>query len=79
VPIIMLSDYAAESVVAEARASGVHDFIAKPFSPDLLLSHIRRTLLNPRPFIRTKSYVGPEHPCRRELPASDPTKAGAAP
>ncbi len=76
VPIVMLSDYAAESVVSEARAAGVHDFIAKPFSPDLLFAHIRRTLLNPRPFIRTKSYVGPEHPCRPGLPA-EPTKAGA--
>jgi two-component system chemotaxis response regulator CheY len=71
VPIIMLSDYAVESVVAEARASGVHDFIAKPFSPDLLFAHIRRTLLTPRRFIRTKAYVGPEHPCHPELRASE--------
>lgn len=62
VPIIMLSGLAAHWVVTAARASGVHELIAKPFSPDLLYSRISRTLNNPRPFIRSKDYVGPAAP-----------------
>lgn len=59
VPIIMITGLAAEWIVNQARESGVHDIIAKPFSPDLVFSRIQLTLNHPRPFIRSRRYCGP--------------------
>lgn len=61
-PIIMIADVAAERVVAEARAAGVHELIAKPFSPDGPFSRIQRTLNHPRPLVHSKTFVGPAPP-----------------
>ncbi len=59
-PIIMISSYTEENRVVEARDAGVHEYMAKPLPPTDLYSRIEATLNNPRPFVRTDSYVGPE-------------------
>ncbi len=72
VPIIMVSGFTAEGLVMEALNAGVHEFVAKPFSADMLFGRIVRTLAHPRPFVRTKTYIGPE---RRDAgPAMGPDR-----
>ena len=62
VPIIMLSGFTEFRRVAEARDAGVNEFLAKPVSVESLGLRIQSLINNPRPFIRTKNFMGP---CRR--------------
>ena len=60
VPVIMISALTDQHHVSEARDSGVHEFLAKPFSPDSLRAHIISALDPDRKIVRDKGYVGPE-------------------
>ena len=60
VPIIMLTGHTEMNRVMEARDSGVHEFLAKPISAMGLYSRVRSIIENPRSFVRTKAYFGPD-------------------
>ncbi|MBT5459160.1 MAG: response regulator [Rhodospirillaceae bacterium] len=60
VPIIMLSGYTEYRRVTEARDAGINEFLAKPISAKSLYLRFASIIDNPRPFIRTKSYFGPD-------------------
>jgi len=60
VPIIMLSGYTEYRRVTEARDAGVNEFLAKPISAKALYQRFAMIIDNPRPFIRTKTYFGPD-------------------
>ena len=65
VPIIMLSGHSEQVRIAEARDSGVTEFVAKPISPEVLYRRIAEIILNPRQFVRNKAFFGPDR--RRRL------------
>ncbi|OPZ78380.1 MAG: Chemotaxis protein CheY [Alphaproteobacteria bacterium ADurb.Bin438] len=60
VPIIMLTGHTEMHRIIEARDSGVNEFLAKPISAKSLYSRIKSIIEKPRPFIRTKTYFGPD-------------------
>ncbi len=60
IPIIMLTGYAEMCQVLEARDAGVNEFLAKPISAHALHARIRSIIERPRPFIRTKTFFGPD-------------------
>lgn len=60
VPIIMLSGHSEKSRVAQARDAGVTEFLAKPIAAKALYERVLSVVLNPRPFIRTSSFFGPD-------------------
>lgn len=60
IPIIMLTGKASRDDVQIARDAGVTEFIAKPFSIKELKRKIIEVIQNPRPFIVTKNYIGPD-------------------
>jgi two-component system chemotaxis response regulator CheY len=60
VPIIMLSGYTEFGRVTEARDAGVHEFLAKPISAKALYQRFAAIIDNPRPFVRTKQFFGPD-------------------
>ena len=60
VPIIMLSGYSEYRRVTEARDAGVNEFLAKPISAKALYLRFASIIDNPRSFIRTKHYFGPD-------------------
>lgn len=60
VPVIMVTAYTEASRVNEARDAGINEFLGKPISATSLYSRIKAIIEKPRPFIRTKSYVGPD-------------------
>lgn len=66
VPIIMLTARSYEERVKRARDHGVTEFIAKPFSFSVVIEHLRAIFENPRPFVRTTTYFGPD---RRRISA----------
>jgi DNA-binding response OmpR family regulator len=59
-PIIMLTGHSEKKRVVAARDAGVTEFLAKPISAKALYQRILNVVANPRPFIKTKSYFGPD-------------------
>jgi two-component system, chemotaxis family, chemotaxis protein CheY len=58
--IIMLTGHSEKARVMAARDAGVTEFLAKPISAKGLYQRIVNVVANPRPFIRTKTYFGPD-------------------
>jgi len=59
-PIIMLTGHSEKKRVVSARDAGVTEFLAKPISAKGLYQRIVNAVANPRPFIKTKTYFGPD-------------------
>ena len=60
VAIIMLTGHSEKKRVTDARDAGVTEFLAKPISAKGLYQRIVNVVANPRPFIKTKTYFGPD-------------------
>lgn len=60
VPIIMLTAHSEKRRVTAARDAGVTEFMTKPISATALYRRILNIILNPRPFIKTETYFGPD-------------------
>jgi two-component system, chemotaxis family, chemotaxis protein CheY len=60
VPIILLTGHCDKRRVMTARDAGVTEFLAKPISAKALYQRILNVVVSPRPFIRTKTYFGPD-------------------
>ncbi len=60
VPIIMLSSFSDEERIRLARDHGVTEFLAKPFTVDIVLKRLEAVIEAPRSFVRTGSYFGPD-------------------
>jgi len=60
VPVIMLTGHTEYSRVVEARDCGIHEFLAKPISPKALYRRIVSIIRNPRDFIKTRTFFGPD-------------------
>jgi len=56
----MVTGHTEKSRVMAARDAGVTEFLAKPISAKALYQRIVNVVANPRPFIKTKSYFGPD-------------------
>ncbi len=60
VPVIMITAYAELDSVADARDSGVNEFMAKPISAAALEKRIRRVLEDGRQFVEAEDFSGPD-------------------
>ena len=60
VAIIMLTGHSEKKRVVAARDAGVTEFLTKPTSAKALYQRIINVVANPRPFIKTKTYFGPD-------------------
>jgi two-component system, chemotaxis family, chemotaxis protein CheY len=60
VPIIMLTGHSEKHRVVAAREAGVTEFLAKPISAKALYQRLLAVVAYPRPFIRTKTFFGPD-------------------
>lgn len=60
VAIIMLTGHSEKKRVVSARDAGVTEFLAKPISAEGLYQRIINVVANPRSFIKTKTYFGPD-------------------
>ena len=59
-PIIVLSAYSEKKHVVQARDCGATEFLCKPVSASALFRRIQNVIENPRPFIKTKDFFGPD-------------------
>lgn len=60
VSILMLTGHADQRLVIAARDAGVSEFMAKPFTVAGLLRRIEALIFQPRRFVRSPDYVGPD-------------------
>jgi DNA-binding response OmpR family regulator len=56
----MLTGHTEKQRVTAARDAGITEFLAKPISAKALYQRIVNVVANPRPFIKTKTYFGPD-------------------
>lgn len=69
-PVIMITGHSTMKRVNEARDVGVTEFLSKPVTARGVLERINRVVENPRPFVRTGDYFGPDRR-RRNDPSYD--------
>jgi CheY-like chemotaxis protein len=62
--IILTTDAPTRSFLEAARAVGVDEVVAVPFTTQALMARIRSVIERPRPFVDSSTYVGP---CRRRV------------
>jgi two-component system chemotaxis response regulator CheY len=67
IPIIMVTGHPSYEVVMKARNAGVNEMLCKPVSAKDLYVRVMSCLCNPREFIKTDQYFGPDR--RRHLSA----------
>jgi two-component system, chemotaxis family, chemotaxis protein CheY len=56
----MLTGHSEKKRVTAARDAGITEFMAKPISAKALYQRILNVVVNPRPFVKTKTYFGPD-------------------
>ncbi|MCB9981273.1 MAG: response regulator [Rhodospirillales bacterium] len=59
-PVVVCSAYTSGSLVSETRDLGANEVIVKPVSAAELAKRIQRTINSPRPFVKSKSFFGPD-------------------
>ncbi|OHC74698.1 MAG: hypothetical protein A3G18_06940 [Rhodospirillales bacterium RIFCSPLOWO2_12_FULL_58_28] len=67
VPIILITSFADASHVQMARNAGVSEFLAKPFSLEMLVSRMHAAIDRPRPFVESSVFTGPDRRRKWEL------------
>jgi two-component system chemotaxis response regulator CheY len=65
-PVIMITGHSTMKRVNEARDVGVTEFLSKPVTARGVLERINRVVENPRPFVRTGDYFGPDRRRRND-------------
>jgi two-component system, chemotaxis family, chemotaxis protein CheY len=60
VPIIMLTGHSDKKRVMIARDAGITECLCKPISPKSLYERIINVIAKARPFVKTKTYFGPD-------------------
>jgi two-component system chemotaxis response regulator CheY len=59
-PVIMITGHSTSRRVTEARDVGVNEFLSKPVTARGVLERIAQVVDNPRPFVRSAGYFGPD-------------------
>ncbi|MDB5447443.1 MAG: chemotaxis receiver domain protein CheYIII [Phenylobacterium sp.] len=73
-PILMLTGYTEHRRVTAARDAGVSEFLSKPFTVAGLLRRIDALIQNPRPFVRSGDYFGPDRRRRADPKYTGPDR-----
>jgi len=78
VPVLMITGHSEKQHVEAARDAGVTEFLAKPVTVKGVGARLNSVLTNPRPFVRTQSFTGPDRR-RRQVPVEDDMRGSGAP
>jgi DNA-binding response OmpR family regulator len=68
VPIILVSGHSTTTAVMLSRDTGANFFVAKPFTPKILLERIMFVSRDKRPYVEAGAYVGPDRRWKGEGP-----------
>lgn len=67
-PVIMMTGHTERDNIENARDAGVTEFLAKPFTAKNLHARISALIDQPRPFVKTRSFFGPDRRRRDDAP-----------
>jgi two-component system chemotaxis response regulator CheY len=59
-PILLMTSDTTETTIKNARDVGANMVVAKPMSPNSLYDRLTWVAFNPRPFVDTATYFGPD-------------------
>jgi CheY-like chemotaxis protein len=59
-PVIMITGHSTYARVHEAREAGVNEFLAKPLTARGVIERLHQVVDNPRQFVRSDDYFGPD-------------------
>lgn len=65
VPIILMTGFSERRRVMQARDAGVTEFLVKPFNARDLYRRIAAIVENPRQFVRSENFFGPDRRRKR--------------
>ena len=71
-PIILVTGYAEEKRVIEARDKGITEFLVKPFKANDLYTRIEQIIEKPRRFVKCIDYFGPDRRRKKKDEFSGP-------
>jgi CheY-like chemotaxis protein len=74
VPVIMLTAHTERTRVEAARDAGVSEFCTKPVTAAEMLRKISSVIDNPRAFVRSETYVGPDRRRRQDPDYTGPER-----
>ena len=74
-PVIITSSLTEPESVMEARDAGMTTFIARPFSPKLIYDRMCTVTENPRAYVRSDDFFGPDRRHRKIAVENDRRKA----
>lgn len=74
IPIILCTAFTGFQSIVKARDAGVTEILAKPISPDQIMEKLHNALFNPRNFVITDHYFGPDRRRRIKMIAKDNEK-----
>ncbi|WP_297513273.1 response regulator [uncultured Caulobacter sp.] len=66
VPIVMITGHSTERRVREGRDAGVNEFLTKPITARGVIHRLTLLIENPRPFVRSEDYFGPDRRRRND-------------
>jgi two-component system chemotaxis response regulator CheY len=78
VPVLMITGHSEKQHVEAARDAGVTEFLAKPVTVKGVGARLNSLLTNPRPFVRTHTFTGPDRR-RRQVAVDDDMRGSEAP
>jgi CheY-like chemotaxis protein len=76
-PVIMITGHSTFTRVNEARDAGVNEFLAKPLTARGVIERLHQTIENPRSFVRSDDYFGPDRRRRNDPAYKGPRRRGA--
>ncbi|MDP1873217.1 response regulator [Phenylobacterium sp.] len=79
IPVIMVTGHRSAAEVEVAREAGVNEFVMKPFTPAALLSRLQAVLTQPRSFIVSANYLGPDRRRKAEISYAGPLRRTSDP
>ncbi|MCG9915126.1 MAG: response regulator [Phenylobacterium sp.] len=79
IPVIMVTGHRTAAEVETAREAGVNEFVMKPFTPAALLSRLQAVLTQPRSFIVSDKYLGPDRRRKAEISYAGPLRRTSDP
>lgn len=65
-PVIMITGHSTFARVNEARDAGVNEFLAKPLTARGVIERLHQAVENPRQFVRSDDYFGPDRRRRND-------------
>ena len=77
IPVIMITGHLTVRRIAEARDAGVNEFVAKPITARNVLDRLRLIVDQPRPFVQTDDFFGPDRRRRNDPDYTGPMRRAA--